>query len=164
MHLPDTLGAISCNRTSHRFIVKGEHHDNGGAGNDTLIGYSGQDTLIGGPGNDALMGNTIADSFKWNAGDQGSETMPAVDTINHFDYVAKLDLKDLLVGETEGTLDAFLDFNSDGSNTTIDVKSSGGAVDQQIVLQGVDLTAGGMLNDQQIITNLLGANKLLVDL
>ena len=40
---------------------------------------------------------------------------------------------------------------------------SAGQEDQTIILQGVDLTAGGTLNDQQIIQDLLTKGKLVTD-
>ena len=76
-------------------------------------------------------------------------------------------MSDLLQGETTATLDDFLDFsyNAIPSKTTltIDVDGSGGGADQQkIVFDNVDLTQLG--NDNQaIITNLLGTNQLITD-
>jgi VCBS repeat-containing protein len=138
---------------------------------DTLTGNAGANILDGAQGNDILVGAGGADTFDWNLYDQGTSAAPAVDTITDFDATMAadtdaLDLRDILTGEhaNAASLDAYLDFSLVGSDTVINVKSSGGAVDQQIVLQGVDLTAGGTINDSQIITNLLSANKLLVDL
>ena len=142
----------------------------GGAGNDALLGGTGTDSLEGGAGNDALIGGAGADSFKWSLSDAGSAGTPAVDTLSDFDNVAssdKLDLKDLLQGEhsNAASLDGFLDFHLGGGNTTIDVRPAGAATDmtQQIVLSGVDLTAGGTLTDSQIITNLLNNGQLITD-
>ena len=133
----------------------GDDRMNGGADNDTLLGGSGSDTLTGGAGNDV---------FKWSLSDASSFTTP-VDVIKDWnDGTNVLDLKDLLQGEHANSisLDAYLDFNVSGGNTTISVKSSlGGPVDQTILLEGVALAGAG---DQGIITNLLNANKLVVDL
>jgi hypothetical protein len=38
------------------------------------------------------------------------------------------------------------------------------AGDQQIVLEGIDITAGNTISDIQIITNLLANNQLVTDL
>ncbi|MBP8135046.1 MAG: type I secretion C-terminal target domain-containing protein, partial [Rhodoferax sp.] len=87
-----------------------------------------------------------------------------------------LDLRDLLQGESHsgvaaGNLLNYLHFETSGGNTTVHISSGGGFisgynaayVDQAIVLQGVDLTSGGTLNDQSIIQNLLTNGKLQVD-
>lgn len=147
---------------------------NGLAGNDLLFGNGGNDILVGGAGNDLLVGGTGADTFKWNSGDQGTVTASAVDTIADFDPTMavgtdKLDLQSVLTGEHNGTgvnpinLDSFLDFHFSGGNTTIDVKPSAGAVTQQIVLYGADITNNGAFTDSQIITNLLANGKLITD-
>ena len=61
--------------------------ENGGAGNDSLIGGDGNDTLIGGDGNDSIVGGRGADTvlmgagndiFVWNPGD-GSDTVEGQD-------------------------------------------------------------------------------------
>ncbi|HET7775762.1 MAG TPA: type I secretion C-terminal target domain-containing protein, partial [Azospira sp.] len=145
----------------------------GGSGNDSLFGQGGDDMLQGGAGNDLLSGANGADIFRWVSGDNGAAGSPAVDRISNFSTATgggnndKLDLTDLLQGEhaNAGSLDAFLDFHVSGGNTTIDVRaSSGGSITQQIVLQGVDLSNGGTLtSDAQIITSLLGDQKLVVD-
>jgi Ca2+-binding RTX toxin-like protein len=57
--------------------------EDGGAGNDTLVGSRGNDTLIGGDGDDVILGfrgNDVAlmgagnDTFEWDQGD-GSDTV-----------------------------------------------------------------------------------------
>ncbi|MFT3736278.1 MAG: Calx-beta domain-containing protein [Rhodocyclaceae bacterium] len=154
----------------------------GGTGNDTLDGGNGNDRLTGGGGNDIMTGGAGADTFVWSLADRGAVGTPAVDTIQSFDNATAaaggdvLDLRDLLQGESHigtntGTLGNYLHFESSGGNTTIQISSSGGftsgynvaAVDQSIVLQGVDLTSGGTLNDQTIIQNLLTQGKLQTD-
>ncbi|HEY0857464.1 MAG TPA: VCBS domain-containing protein, partial [Albitalea sp.] len=154
----------------------------GGAANDTLSGGSGADILVGGGGNDMLTGGAGSDVFMWHLADRGGSGSPAVDTITDFNTATaaaggdQLDLRDLLQGETSsggvGNLGNYLHFIVAGGNTTIQISSAGGfsggyaasAVDQSIVLQSVDLTAGGLLNtDAQIIQDLLQKSKLLVD-
>ncbi|MEQ1775680.1 MAG: type I secretion C-terminal target domain-containing protein, partial [Burkholderiales bacterium] len=125
--------------------------------------------IHGSAGNDILYGETgVKDTFSWNLGDVG------VDTVMNFSNASAsgvgtgdvLNLKDLLVGETHtgtlpGTLGTYLDFSLNGGNTVIDVRATGGAVTQTIVLQGVDLVTGN--TESQIITNLLTNNKLITD-
>ncbi|MEY4644875.1 MAG: hypothetical protein RLZZ596_1706 [Pseudomonadota bacterium] len=147
-------------------------YGDGGSGNpraDTIYGGAGDDTLIGGKGNDTLSGGVGADTFKWSLEDKDAspgETIPYTDTITDWGNGAdKLDLKDLLQGDTNSTLDNYLDFayNSATGDTTISISSGGnGTIDQKIVLENVDLTLEGALtSDQAIIAN-LGA-KLIVD-
>ena len=78
-----------------------------------------------------------------------------------------LDLKELLVGEKDSTLTQYLNFHKEGNNTVIDVNTKGQlaaqGADQKIVLENVDLTQGGQLNNQAIINDLLQKGKLNVD-
>jgi hypothetical protein len=152
----------------------------GGAGDDILDGGAGNDILIGGAGNDTLTGGLGADVFKWELSDRGTAGSPAIDTITDFDSLAnsdKLDLRDLLLGESHvgtdaGNLADYLHFEVSGSNTVIQISSTGGfsggysagATDQRIVLNNTDLTGGGTLSaDQQIIQDLLSKGKLITD-
>ena len=143
----------------------------GGEGNDTISGGDGNDLLIGGQGNDTLIGGAGIDIFALELGDEGAVGAPAIDTIDDFTVGAGgdiLDLSDILVGEDLGNLDNYLNFSFDAGtgNTTInvDVDGDNGVFEnsQQIVLTGVDLTAGGTLTDQQILDNLL-PNNLIID-
>ena len=159
----DTLNA-SANANAHVLA--------GGSGNDSLIGGAGIDVLIGGTGNDTLNGGGGADVIRWNYADRGG-----VDTVQNFGTAAgtdALDLRDLLQGETHtasdaGNLGNYLHFSVAGGSTTVEVKSAGsGAVDQTIVLSGVDLVTGvtasaGQTLDQAIIHNLLTNGKLITD-
>jgi len=147
---------------------------NAGAGNDTLVGGAGNDILIGGKGSDTLTGGLGADTFRWELGDGGTTAAPAIDTVKDFDNVAnsdKLDLRDLLVGESHtgtsaGNLASFLHFTySSGTNTTtVEVKSSSAlaAPDQIINLEGVNLV-GTFTSDAAIIQDLFTRGKLVTD-
>ena len=64
---------------------------NGGAGNDIIRGKSGNDTLTGGDGND---------TFVWLAADKGSLGTPDLDIITDLAPGDKIQLSDLLQGET----------------------------------------------------------------
>jgi Ca2+-binding RTX toxin-like protein len=144
----------------------------GGAGADILQGGDGDDLLIGGSGNDALLGGAGIDIFALEAGDEGSVGAPAVDTIADFTVGAGgdvLDLSDMLQNEDLASLDSYFNFSYDSGtgSTTIDIDTDGlnggSATNQQIVLTGVDLTAGGTLSNQDILNNLLDNDNLIVD-
>ncbi|WP_211235842.1 immunoglobulin-like domain-containing protein [Psychromonas aquimarina] len=116
------------------------------------------DTLIAGSDNDYLIGETGADTFVWLDDDIDGGT----DHIQDFNISEgdKLDLSDLLHVKLGDTLDDYLNFSSDGTNTTIDVFVDGdaadaGAASQTIVLDGVDLGS----NDVSIINNLFDNNN-----
>ncbi|WP_446697461.1 calcium-binding protein [Undibacterium danionis] len=156
----------------------------GGGGNDTINGGTGDDIIIGGTGSDSLTGGAGADTFKWSLNDNGTTAAPAIDRITDFataNYNAggdRLDLRDLLVGETSATLDKFLHFNFDGTNTTLYISTSGAFTAgnpvasnptnvtnndvQQIIFNGVNLT-GSFTTDLQVINDLIAKGKLITD-
>jgi large repetitive protein len=149
----------------------------GGQGNDTLDGGAGNDILIGGAGNDILTGGAGSDTFVWNLADNGTVGAPASDTITDFNTAAnvdKLDLRDLLQGETGlgvgANLDDYLHFEKVGANTVLHISNTGAfssgfnaAQDTQVItLNNVDLVTG-FADDQAIIQNLLTNNKLITD-
>ncbi|WP_222611281.1 MULTISPECIES: Ig-like domain-containing protein [Undibacterium] len=156
----------------------------GGTENDTISGGAGKDVILGGQGSDNLTGGTEADTFKWSLNDNGTTAAPAVDTITDFATGTfasggdRLDLRDLLVGENANTLDKFVHFNWDGTNTTVSISTTGaftaghtvggsfadvtGNTVQQIVFSGVNLTSG-FTNDLQVINDLIAKGKLITD-
>jgi hypothetical protein len=163
----------------------------GGTGTDTISGGDGRDLIIGGQGSDNLTGGLGADIFRWELNDGGTAGAPVTDTITDFNLGARsaggdvLDLRDLLVGETAGTLLGqdnlanFLHFEKSGADTIVHISSTGGfssdphavgapsatvlgAVDQRIVLSGVDMI-GVYTTDQQVIQDLLTRGKLNTD-
>ncbi|ABD71466.1 Hemolysin-type calcium-binding protein [Rhodoferax ferrireducens T118] len=105
----------------------GDDKLNGGDGNDMLSGGDGNDLLIGGAGHDVLIGGLGSDTFKWSFGDQGTAASPAADHIMDFTPGVGgdvLDLKDLLVGEHDGSgvsgnLAQFLHFANDASGKAV---------------------------------------------
>ncbi|MFZ3175435.1 MAG: VCBS domain-containing protein, partial [Thiobacillus sp.] len=147
----------------------------GGSGVTTLSGGDGNDILIGGAGNDTLIGGLGADTFIWKLADRGTPGTPAVDMVTDFDSTAnsdKLDLRDLLQGESASTLTNYLHFEKAGSDTLIQISSTGGftggtyvagATDQTIILSGTDLVSAYGTTDANIITNLLSQGKLITD-
>ncbi|WP_188862467.1 DUF5801 repeats-in-toxin domain-containing protein, partial [Marinobacterium nitratireducens] len=152
---PDIIGS------EHGDTLTGDAEDNiliGGGGDDTLSGLAGDDLLVGGEGNDILIGGDDADIFVWNAGDEGGVGVGnyAEDTVTDFESTLLgdasddvLDLSDLLVGETEATIDQFIYLDDSGADTTLYISSTGGmggvvdaagaaaAADQVINLDGV---------------------------
>ncbi|TFW71903.1 hypothetical protein C3Y98_07455 [Methylotenera oryzisoli] len=149
----------------------------GGQGNDVLDGGAGNDILIGGAGNDILTGGAGSDTFVWHLADSGTVGVPASDTITDFNTAAnvdKLDLRDLLQGETAvgvgANLEDYLHFEKVGTDTVVHISSNGSfnngynpaAEVQTITLQNVDLI-GTNTSDQQIIQNLINNQKLITD-
>ncbi|MDT7519163.1 type I secretion C-terminal target domain-containing protein [Rhodoferax sp. TBRC 17660] len=156
----------------------------GFAGNDTINGRAGNDVLIGGAGNDSLTGGTGSDTFKWSLNDQGTNATQAVDTITDFSAATfasggdRIDLRDLLSGENSATLDKYLHFSTNGTETVLQISTSGAFTAghsiggtfadvtnntvQRIVFSGVNLTAG-FTTDQQLINDLISKGKLITD-
>ncbi|MHC8336884.1 retention module-containing protein [Pseudomonas sp. HLT2-19-2] len=92
-----------------------------GKGNDILLGGSGNDSLMGGQGNDILIGGSGVDTFVWKAGDTGSDVIK--------DFKAsegdRIDLRDLLQGETGSTIDNFLKITTVDGVSSLQVSSAG---------------------------------------
>ncbi|MCS3841144.1 surface adhesion protein [Pseudomonas sp. JAI111] len=93
----------------------------GGKGNDILLGGTGNDSLMGGQGNDILIGGSGADTFVWKAGDTGNDVIK--------DFKAsegdRIDLRDLLQGESGSTIDNFLKITTVDGVSSLQVSSSG---------------------------------------
>ena len=142
----------------------------GGSGNDILVGGDGDDLLFGNVGNDVMSGGAGGDTFVWKLNEQGSTTEPSVDVLTDFSDGEGdvLDLRDLLLDEQNNELTDYLHFEYDADNdqTVVQIDEEGGLFfrpTQEIVLQGVDLTGGGSLTDQQIIDSLITGNNLITD-
>jgi surface adhesion protein len=116
------------------FDVSGAHDGNdtllGGAGNDILFGQGGNDLLDGGKGNDILLGGSGADTligglggdtFVWKSGDTGT------DVIKDFKVGDgdRIDLRDLLQGETGSTIDHFLKITTVDGVSSLQVSTTG---------------------------------------
>ncbi|HYW58208.1 MAG TPA: type I secretion C-terminal target domain-containing protein [Polaromonas sp.] len=124
-------------------------------------------------------------------GQCGTARGPVTDTITDFNLATRaaggdvLDLRDLLVGESVGTLLGqdnlanFLHFEKSGADTIVHISTTGGfasdphavgapsgvvsaAEDQRIVLSGVDMI-GSFTTDQQVIQDMLTKGKLNTD-
>jgi Ca2+-binding RTX toxin-like protein len=149
---------------------------NGAGGDDILAGNADGDTLIGGLGNDTMTGGAGSDTFVWTLSDT------AVDKITDFTLAPAasggdvLDLKDLLVGETNTalSLDAYLHFSAEVGTgktvITVDANADAtGGTGQTITLENVQFTAlqayaGGLGDDAAIITKLLADGNLKTDI
>ncbi|MCL1060478.1 VCBS domain-containing protein, partial [Shewanella gelidimarina] len=130
----------------------------GGLGNDTLIGGLGDDSMIGGLGNDTMTGGDGEDTFVWSANSvDGTET---TDHITDFSLLEdKLDLSDILQGDTVNELSQYISFTDENGSTSINIDTNNdGVFDQHIVLDGVDLFTEFGSSEAQIITGLLGSN------
>ncbi len=159
----------------------GNDYLHGGDGNDTLDGGSGIDTLVGGAGSDVMTGGAGADVFAWHFADAGANSAArAVDTIKDFSVAEgdKLDLRDLLQGETAANLGNYLLIDTTTANTFIKVSPTGGfgglfglgnnaAETERIVLENVNIrTAVGLASnasDAQVLAKLISQGQLLVD-
>ena len=120
----------------------------GGAGDDTLDGGDDDDLLIGGTGEDTLTGGLGSDIFAWELNDGGILGVVSTDVVTDFESSDVLDLRDLLVDESESSLTEYLYVEEQGGNTIVHVSSTGGfsdgvynaiSEDQTIELSGVDL-------------------------
>ncbi|MBQ0780895.1 MAG: type I secretion C-terminal target domain-containing protein, partial [Thalassolituus oleivorans] len=131
-------------------------HIDGDTGGDLVVeaitGTGGADTLTSTVADDVFIGDAGADTFVWEFGDTGT------DTVADFNVVEGdvLDLSSLLDGEAAiGDLDNFLNFSLNGDGDTViavDADGLGGGTDQTIVLEGVDLVSGGGSQDDIINT------------
>ncbi|WP_188150651.1 cadherin-like domain-containing protein, partial [Teredinibacter waterburyi] len=135
----------------------------GDSGDNILFGGEGADILFGAAGNDQLEGGGGSDRFLWN-----SDSVGDTDTLLDFEMGIGgdiLDLADLLDGESAdaSSLDAYFDFSSDGTDTTIRIDSSGtgDGTDLTLVLTGVDLALLG--DDQAILQQLLNNGNIYTD-
>ncbi|VUD69189.1 Alginate lyase 7 [Thalassocella blandensis] len=150
----------------------------GGAGDDILEGGEGDDLLLGGMGDDILSGGLGSDVFAWELADRGEEGTPNVDVITDFDNSAVkqggdvLDLRDLLVDESEESLTEFLYVEVQDGNTIVHVSSTGGfsdgvynsgSEDQLIEISGVDLVSPFGGDQEAIIQDLINRGKLITD-
>ncbi|MEH6608863.1 MAG: type I secretion C-terminal target domain-containing protein, partial [Halioglobus sp.] len=153
---------------------------------ELLLTDSDQDTVSGTPlsidlypepttvldaGRNGLVGSSGDDIFVFELADTSSTY-----TVNSFDVLENdaLDLRDILNGETEASIDSFLQVSEVSGSTVINVSRAGsltgnlendkldGLVDHEITLDGVsnlDLDSGL----DGIIQDMINAGKLIVD-
>ena len=148
----------------------------GSVAKDIINAGAGDDILIGGKGDDELTGGLGADVFRWELNDQGTTSSPAIDIIKDFKSSEgdKLDLRDLLVGETHsdtsiGNLLNYMVIEQVGNDTIVNISTSGNisaGVDQKVVLENVSLTNLGFdtaTSQADMIQQLLQQGKLITD-
>jgi VCBS repeat-containing protein len=126
---------------------------------------------------DTLLGTAEDDLFVWHQGDAGTVASPVTDVVKNFGAAGndKLDLADLLQGEEASSdLGKFLHLETrteaDGKTVDTLIKvSTAGALDadgngfnQQILLEGVNLT-GGSHDQNSMIKDLIEQGKLKID-
>ena len=159
---------------------------NGGAGNDIIFGQEGSDIISGGAGSDILNGGTGSNTFAWTLGDQGTTASLAADVITDFKLTPVssggdvLNLKDLLVGEHDGTganainLSQFLHFSEVGGKAVLSIDHNGTsdgatfAADQTITFNNVSLSQlttalGAATTDADIIAKMIATGHLKTD-
>ncbi|WP_166671021.1 immunoglobulin-like domain-containing protein, partial [Modicisalibacter xianhensis] len=140
----------------------------GTEGNDTVYGSIGADILYGSDGNDSLYGGLGADTFAWELGDQGTVGAPAIDIVADFDADEgdKLDLSDLLSGESQDSIDKFILAEEVDGSTTLHISTQGGLdgdktnADQTVILDGV--TMGGQAS-HDFIQAMINSSQLDID-
>ncbi|PTL89018.1 hypothetical protein C6W88_20135, partial [Halomonas litopenaei] len=155
----------------------------GGQGDDQLFASANDDILIGGAGDDFLLGGLGSDTFKWNLGDAGSATDPALDVVSDFHVedqtlsmdpnADKLSLGDLLndfdsssTDPDQSALDSFVFAQEEDGGTVLYIKSDGGLddqhsnADQKITLSGVSM--GGQ-SSEAFLTMLRNYGQLDVE-
>ncbi|WP_099733280.1 midcut-by-XrtH protein [Delftia sp. 60] len=174
-------------------LIGGSGNDtlNAGSGTDRLIGGSGDDLLIGGDAGENFVDVFVW--LLGDQGAAGTPALDRIQNFSTAAAGTNgaggdvLDLRDLLQGESAGppsnaagNLANYLHFEITGGDTWVHVSHTGGfgadshavgagysasAETQQIILEGVNLQTlySGAATDQQIITQLLNSNKLIVD-
>ncbi|GLZ84752.1 hypothetical protein Pres01_08030 [Metapseudomonas resinovorans] len=142
----------------------------GGNGNDILFGGTGTDTLTGGKGSDTLWGGSGNDTFVWKAGDSGVVGSPDQDVVKDFKMSEgdKLNLSDLLQGESSATIDNFLKLIVDNGtgNATLLVSKDGHLNDGGTAASHADLSitlegAAAQLSGQSINSLIAGADPTI---
>lgn len=148
----------------------------GNDANNTLDGGAGNDLLIGGRGGDTLKGGSGADVFQWGVTDLFPTTgIPAtIDRITDFSIAQRdrLDLRDLLDGESEVNISDYIHMSYDGRSTTINISSTGqftsgiynsAEEDARIVLSNTNLfTATNSATEVDLIGHMINNHYLLI--
>ncbi|CAM3851772.1 retention module-containing protein [Castellaniella denitrificans] len=122
----------------------------------------------------SLAGSPGDDVFVWTFADRGAGQAPAADHIADFGMGGsdpngrdRIDLSELLSDRAEGEdLTHYLQISGDGHQTVINVSTTGHVDtghDRQIIIDNVDLTAGGPTDQHELIGNLIHDGKLKVD-
>ena len=133
----------------------------GGAGNDAISTGAGNDILTGGTGNDVLTGGVGNDTYKYNAANEGADTINGFIVGNPSSNANAdvLDISELLAGAgiSQATFlaspAAYLQVTPSG-NTTISFDSDGGGSVSSpvllVTLQGVNVDLATLLTNNEI--------------
>ncbi|MCE2571021.1 immunoglobulin-like domain-containing protein, partial [Motilimonas eburnea] len=145
----------------------------GGSGNDTIIGGLGDDDIAGNSGNDILIGGEGRDTFRFFAEDvileSGNDKQLSgnKDTIIDFNLNQdKLDLTDLLQGESENTIDQYLQATENangGIDIIVDADGIAGGDTMTITLDGVRYSDAGAASGEDFIQKLIQDGNLIID-
>ena len=134
----------------------------GTSGVDTITGTSGNDIITANEGDDTLTGNGGVDTFDYNSVADGNDTISDF-VIGHGSD--KLDLSDLLKGETSTTLANFIkvtDSNATaaGGDITLKIDADGGAsfADSDIT---ITLTGAGITGAETTLASLITDNIVI---
>ncbi|MDX2290061.1 MAG: calcium-binding protein [Hyphomicrobiaceae bacterium] len=133
-------------------VVGSDHSDDlrGGKHDDVIAGGDGDDTIRGMGGADTLTGGAGQDRFVWLAKDVLAETSGAhlgVDTITDLQVGDRIDLTQLVKGQSYGSLDEVVNVTDTGKGATVSVKLGGVFVDVVTVegLTAADVVDSGAL-------------------
>ncbi|MCK7460337.1 Ig-like domain-containing protein, partial [Idiomarina aminovorans] len=147
----------------------------GSGSSDLIVGGLEDDSITGGQDSDVLIGGGGNDTFVWKADDEGTVNIPEADTIQDFalgnfasdEEADRLDLSDLLQGESTGSIDNYLYAEDDGNgNTVLHINSEGNLsgsdnADQVVTLQDAQMADGQSSSD--FIQQMLNDGQLLID-
>lgn len=120
-----TLSADTANRSATA-DNDADQYLTGTDANDSIVAGKGNDFIIGGKGNDTLTGGAGKDTFVWKANDKGTTSSPDNDLVTDFTSDDKLNLSDLLQGETSSTLANYISYSETGGNVVLKINSTGG--------------------------------------
>jgi hypothetical protein len=139
-------------------------------GSNTFIGGNTAESIYGTAGNDTMTGGLGADIFQWHSGDHGTSITPAVDHITDFSKTQgdKLNLADLLQGESAGTLSQYLSFADESGHAVLKVSTTaGGSVEQKIVFDNYTVaqlvTEFAAADAVDLITKMKTSGNLITD-
>nr|WP_144214372.1 type I secretion C-terminal target domain-containing protein [Shewanella donghaensis] len=107
-----------------------------------------------------MRGDSGNDTFVWQQGEFGA------DHITDFNVSEdKLDLSDILVNEEYSSLEDLLNITEANGSTTISIDANGDDVfEQQIILDGIELSSIYSSNEDGVIINgLINDGALIVD-
>ncbi len=143
----------------------------GGGGANNLIGGAGDDILAAGGGNDTMTGGAGADTLVWKSGDAGTAGSPNLDVVKDFKPQTeqdRLDLSDLLHGETTSNIDNYLQLivDSGTGNATLLVSKEGHLNDGGSAASHADLSvtlegAASQLSGSSINSLIAGADPTI---